>query len=280
MFERTIGNAIYSRSGQPTGEMSGVLATAGEASDGHILSIPGGECREGIPLCFGHDSFSEAGVIGSWTSFRTEENQITGTAQIEMDGVGALAESRQDLAHRISRGHLNGLSVRWEPIDAPISRMELDASHPAHVAKDERNFTKRTGLFFPKWRALEGSVVPIGADKAALIAGIRSDTGYVRDYWTEAFKTMDLSGVHLEEVLEVLARMQQSETPVEKPAEPVEKRATETVEKPSPFSGITLEQYKRANRIAAQRELSNIRDACIEATRKLTREILGVQNVR
>ena len=274
-YRRTTDHAILARADAPKGEIAGILATDGEASDGHILSMEGGECREGIPLCFGHDSFTEAGVIGSWTTFRNEPNQITGTAQIEMGGAGAMAEARQDLAHRIQAGHISGLSIRWEPTDQPISRMELKEDHPAFVARDEPDHRKRMGMFFPKWRALEGSIVPIGADKAALISAVRS--GPAKDFWLDQFESMDLSGVRLADVLEAI---RVKEIPAATPEPPAATPAPRAVATPlNPFEGITLEQFKQLNKIAAERQLRGIREDCEQAVKKLLRSTLGVSNV-
>lgn len=196
------GLAIFTRTTEhereetPRGTIRGVLATDGEASDGHILSIAGLEAAPGIPLLFGHDDFSGERHLGSWTAFRKTmrskagESRMVGEAEIELEGAGANREFREDVAVMIGKGHVRGFSVRWEPIEKPVPRVNLPSNHPAFIdAQGERSPAKRWGLFFPRSRALEGSVVSIGADREALIerAGTDSPT---RELWRSAVANM------------------------------------------------------------------------------------------
>jgi len=167
----------------PLGVLRGILATDGEASDGHILSIAGGEVAPGIPLLYGHDSYSGARELGSWTAFRKTrgeslgESRIDGEAEIELEGKGVDRDWREDMAVKVKNRRVRGLSIRWDPLIAPTPRVNLSSDHPAYVdAEKERGTAKRWGLYFSKWRALEGSVVPIGADREALIESARGET--------------------------------------------------------------------------------------------------------
>ena len=69
---------INSESVTKTGALSGILATDGEAQDGHILNIDGGDFEDGAPMLFGHDDFSGSRNLGSWDTFdkvRSRESQ-------------------------------------------------------------------------------------------------------------------------------------------------------------------------------------------------------------
>jgi hypothetical protein len=149
-----------------------VLATGGEASDGHVLSIKGGTIAERLPLLVSHWNDPEA-QVGSITSARKQLDatppELHARGVIELDGEGAQQERRADLAHMIEAGHVGAVSIRWVG-DKVTARRDLPVDHPAHVDQDEKNLARRYGLFFETWRALEGSVVAVGADPDAVIA--------------------------------------------------------------------------------------------------------------
>jgi len=150
------------------------LATEGEASDGHILSIRGGEIPARFPLLAVHDSWSLASSLGSVVDgekdLRLEPPALRASGEINLDGEGDAADARRDVANLIDAGDLSAVSIRWEAIES-VRRINLPSDHPAFVDPDkEASSAKRYGLFFKRWRALEGSVVPIGADAAAKIA--------------------------------------------------------------------------------------------------------------
>ncbi len=177
--------------GDASGLISGVLVTDGEASDGHILNIDGAQIPERAPLLFGHDDFTGTGNLGSWTSFEKFEGKrpgksgIRGRAQIEMQGTGSQQAWRDDITHMIERGHIGQFSVRWDEIDGaePVRRVNLPSDHPAFVDAEKATGRKRFGLFFDKWRLLEGSVVTLGADPGALIGRMNESQPDVRGYW-------------------------------------------------------------------------------------------------
>lgn len=175
------------------GTLKGTLATDGEASDGDILDIAGGTAKPGIPLLFGHDTvgWDTLRNLGSWLSFEKTQHTLDGSAKIELDGDGAGAEFRRDVAHMIANRHIRALSLRWEATKEPIRRVNLPSDHPAFVDDGtEKDPRKRWGLYYPAWNALEGSVVSLGADKVAMIARANDTTpsseiwrGVLRDHW-------------------------------------------------------------------------------------------------
>lgn len=154
-----------------TGEFPMILATDGEASDGDILSIEGAQFAARAPLQLSHqnDPRSTAGTVSGFRrDLQSTPKKLRARGQIELGGEGVSAEIRRDLAHMIAQGHVTGVSVRWEPIKFQ-ARTSLPKEHPAHVKVDESSFIKRNGLYHEKWRVLEGSIVAVQADQAAMI---------------------------------------------------------------------------------------------------------------
>lgn len=189
-YRRTI--TLERAADTPLGVIRAVLATDGEASDGHVLAIRGGEVGAGIPLLFGHDASSGRSNLGSWRSFTYKPHEIHGEAQIELDGAGEQRAWREDVAHMVAAGHIGAVSVRWEPIGKPVKRTALAPKHPAYVdAERETDWAKLNGYYFPAWRALEGSVVTLGADKAALIKRSLETSGRVAELWREAAEELE-----------------------------------------------------------------------------------------
>jgi hypothetical protein len=191
-YERTC-SIERAEDGAEAGLISGVLTTDGEASDGHILNMKGVRLPDNAPLLFGHDDYTGTGNLGSWTGFHKfgdgktlGESGIRGNAKIETEGVGSQAEWRNDIAHMIDAGHIGAFSVRWEEVDEPVARVNLPSDHPAYVDAKKATGRQRWGLYFEKWRLLEGSVVTLGADPAALLGRLQVAKGDARAYWRKA----------------------------------------------------------------------------------------------
>ncbi len=168
-----------------TGVFPLILATSGEASDGDLLSIEGAQFREKVPLQISHinDPLSTAGSISGFRrDLRSTPKRLLAWGQIELDGEGEQAEIRRDLAHMIGAGHVTGISVRWEPISWQ-RRADLPREHPAHVPASERNPRRRMGVYHERWNVLEGSIVAVGADKAAVVGRAEETEGPVSQFW-------------------------------------------------------------------------------------------------
>ena len=213
-YERIELDVIERAEGDPPGHVAGMLATDGEASDGDILDIDGGQIPKRAPLLFGHQDWSGDRNLGSWERFekttttkagKLGSKGVRGFGQIELGGSGEPQAWRDDIAHMIDRKHIGALSVRWSPVGDPIRRVNLPSDHAAFVDANTATGNKRWGLFFPKWRLLEGSVVTLGADPAALIGRMRESKGEVRSNWratinrtfTECQGSKDLVAVQL-----------------------------------------------------------------------------------
>jgi hypothetical protein len=175
------------------GSFSMTLATEAEASDGHILSIRGGQIPEHMPLLVSHWN-DPSGTAGSITSpLKDSPPRLRAIGQVELEGEGAPAEIRRDLAHMIRQGHVGAVSVRWDDVPGKsIRRVNLPGDHPFFVdAEKETDPRKRFGIYFEEWRALEGSVVAVGADPQALIGRALETEGDVQTFWRNMATDLD-----------------------------------------------------------------------------------------
>jgi hypothetical protein len=160
------------------------LATEGEASDGHILSIKGGQIPERMPLLTSHWN-DPLGQLGSITNpqkmLKDSPPRLRAIGQIEMNG--PKSDVRRDLAYMIAKGHVNAVSVRWDEIPGKsIRRVNLPSDHPYYV-DSEATGPERWGMFFEEWIAREGSIVALGADMGAVIGRADETEGEVQEFW-------------------------------------------------------------------------------------------------
>ena len=170
-----------------TGVFPMTLATEGEASDGHILSIAGGQIPERMPMLSSHwnEPTAQLGsILEPEKRLRDKPPRLRANGHIELSGEGPSAEIRRDLAHMIDKGHVTGVSIRWDEVPGKtIRRVNLPSDHPHFVDGEKANGPERWGMYFEEWRALEGSVVSVGADPKALIGRADETNGEVRAFW-------------------------------------------------------------------------------------------------
>ncbi len=168
-----------------SGEFECVLFTSGEASDGHILNIRGGVLPDDMPLFVGHwaDPIDQLGTL--YPASRTETEAIY-RGHIETGGSGANADIRRDLLLKMANGHVKRMSGRWDADAEHVTRRsELPKDHPAFVAGNAP-YPQRSGMFFDQWRAVEGSIVGLGADPSATMRWAReSESKAVRAFWRD-----------------------------------------------------------------------------------------------
>ena len=171
-----------------TGQFPVTLFTNGEASDGHIVDIRGLAVADRVPMFRNHEA-DPATQLGSLVNpHKTGKTTRLGGGSLRMDGVIAMegdgqpADIRRDVALMISRGDITGMSGRWDPIGDPKARSALPETHYA-FQKDMGGYY--APMFFERARVLEGSIVGIGADSAALIgrSGDTSLPAHVRDFY-------------------------------------------------------------------------------------------------
>jgi hypothetical protein len=188
MYQRTC--RIERAADDGSGIVRGVLATNGEASDGHILDIAGLEVTPGAPLLFGHQDFGPEGNLGSWVDFTKRGNrmnaigdqQLMAVGRIEVEaGDGERLSARRDVAAMVDAGHIKSLSIRWDAIDEPVERIALPKDHPAHASR-EGSGRASVGFFFAKSRMLEGSIVTLGADVNAVMRHWQDAEGASRQF--------------------------------------------------------------------------------------------------
>jgi len=75
------------------------------------------------------------------------------------------------------------VSIRWDGARA-TARINLPGDHPFYVDPETvGDDARKWGLYFEEWRALEGSVVSVGADPAALIGRSQETKGAVSAFW-------------------------------------------------------------------------------------------------
>lgn len=175
-----------------TGEFPMILATDGEATDGDILSIEGAQFAKQAPLQMSHINDPTA-TLGTIRNFRRElassPKKLKARGQIEVEGEGPLSDIRRDVLFMMSRGHVRGISVRWEPLEF-TRRQNLPEDHSAYVPEDETDWRKRYGYFHKKWRVLEGSVVAVQADPASMVGRAEETEGAVSEFWTRMAEAM------------------------------------------------------------------------------------------
>jgi hypothetical protein len=85
---------------------------------------------------------------------------------IDVQGDGAQADIRRDIAHGISVGDITAMSGRWDTVGEPVARASLPKGHYA-FSDVSGGFS--TPMFFEQAKVLEGSIVGVPADAAAMI---------------------------------------------------------------------------------------------------------------
>jgi hypothetical protein len=187
------------------------LFTNGEASDGHIIDVRGLQVPDRVPMFVNHDADPTRRMGGLVDGKKVGKSTRLGGASLKMVGVldvagdSASADIRRDVAQGISVGDITAMSGRWDPVGDPTPRAALPKSHYA-FSNVSGGFS--TPMFFPEATVLEGSIVGVGADAAALI-GRAMDTGrpqHVRDFYAEL-----TAGETDPEVLSLTARVEELE---------------------------------------------------------------------
>lgn len=176
--------------GDAQGRFMMTLATEGEASDGDILSIKGGKIPARMPLLLSHfnDPTQMAGsVVEPVKDLDSKPPRLRAVAEFELGGEGVFADIRRDVAFMIEQGHGGAVSIRWDEVPGgkpPIRRVNLSKDHAAFVdAETETSWRKRSGMFWPEWQGLEGSIVAVAADQKAFVDRQRATEGRVSAFW-------------------------------------------------------------------------------------------------
>lgn len=206
-YQRTLQ---IERADTTSGDFPMVLATSGEASDGHIINVRGIDAADSIPLQVDHSS-SAMDTVGQISSFEVEATRgkpalLRATGHIRLTGEGEALALRRDLLDAVSVGDVNSMSLRWEGTQT-VERTSLPKDHPAYVARNEKDPRRRYGLYFEKSRALEGSLVAIPADRAAIIG--RSEAASSESlgaFWRSFVEDTDPVPSRMDEIVSDLER--------------------------------------------------------------------------
>jgi len=161
--------------GGELGVFRSVLATSGEASDGHVLSIEGMRVPDSMPLLFRHQSTVEIPTLGrvehptkSQEAGR-EVLRVSGRIDTEGEAGDPLLAIRRGFASLVQSGSLDAMSVRWDPVFGKfVPRSTLPEDHHAYASRNTEG-PAAFGMYFEESEAREGSIVAIGADPAALV---------------------------------------------------------------------------------------------------------------
>lgn len=178
-------------SGGVPGEFRAALATNGEASDGHILSIAGMRVPDSMPMLFRHQSTIEIPALGRIVDPQKSRDgnaevlRVTGRFDLEGEAGDPLLAIRRGFASMVSQGTLDAMSVRWDPVFGKfVPRSSLPEDHFAHKPRGTEG-PGAFGMFFEESIAQEGSIVAIGADPNALMGRAKeSESAFEEAYWT------------------------------------------------------------------------------------------------
>jgi hypothetical protein len=257
-----------------TGEFSMVMATEGEAADGHILSMRGLEFESELPLQLDHGRSAVAN-LGTVTDMRRDVVEgvpvYRGTGRIRLTGDGEALAARRDVADAIHKGALRGVSLTWES-ESAVERRDLPKSHPAHVSRNEKSARKRFGLYFENARGVEQSIVAIPADRGALIGRAETAEGETRrEMWNTLIHRLDdmPNGSREAELIEALeAEVASLEQRL------IERDAADTASGNLPTEPQALDAYLRSLSAEIQhggaRARESIRDALGDVILELT----------
>lgn len=171
-IERNTTHAVDAAHGD--GVFSAVLASEGEASDGHIISVRGIETRPSMPMLFGHYSSEQIPLVGSvrkpMKTTRDGTRVLRVEGHVNLNGDGILSEIRRGLYQLVQDGDLNAMSIRIDT-GKTVARKNLSKDHPAFIdsSKVGTDDPRYFGQFIERSSAKEGSLVALGADPSALI---------------------------------------------------------------------------------------------------------------
>ncbi len=172
-----------------TGEFPLILASNGEASDGHIIDVAHMEVAERIPMFSNHNADPMqrmGGLINPRVSGKTTQKGrafLHMVGVLDMAGDGALPDIRRDVAQGISLGDITQMSLRWDDLETPVPRASLDKKHFAFSEAGAESWN--TPLFFGNTQAREGSIVGLGSDQASIVGRSRdlSKPSHVREFY-------------------------------------------------------------------------------------------------
>lgn len=164
------------------------ILTTREATDGDRIDIKT-LALDDMPF-FAQHAADAVYQLGSFTDGHRKtvngEVEAIWTGRIDLGGVGALREVREDVAYRMSKGDLSQFSGRWgNRLDGKTKRTRrttLSKDHWAFVDSEKvgRDDVRAYGDLWTHAQNMEGSLVGLAADKTA---GPRTVTDAVRAFY-------------------------------------------------------------------------------------------------
>ena len=122
-----------------------------------ILLMSGVTTPEKVPLLDTHDSWSTRSVLGSITDFKTNKGQLTGKLNV--------SSVEEKVFKKIEEGHLREISV------GAIVKAYYYVKKGESVEVEGKTYkaNNRPLIIAAQWEPLEGSLVPLAADKNCTI---------------------------------------------------------------------------------------------------------------
>lgn len=149
-----------------------------------VLIAGGFEAADQIVLLANHNRWSLDDVLGSIRQMRVNGKKIIGRLYF------AEGDDSADRAwNKVKQGHLTDVSLGYRPVEA------VDIPPGTSQTVDGRRYTagQRTLRITTKWRAREGSLVPIGADEAAKIRRQEMESTIMNKKLREYLQSVGLS---------------------------------------------------------------------------------------
>lgn len=171
-----------------TGRFPLTLFTNGPANgDPHIVDVATLETPERATMFVNHvaDPTLRAGGIVDFRKVGKRTvlggGKLKAVGIIDMQGDGINPDRRRDLAQGIHVGDVTQMSGRWDGGEA-IPRASLKKSHYAYL---EALDSWETPTFYKGSHVVEGSIVGVASDQAAMIGRSRdlSKPEHVREFW-------------------------------------------------------------------------------------------------
>lgn len=126
------------------------------------VEIPG---SAQVPLLDSHMRYSVETQLGSVRSVKSEKNEVVGTLSFDTGD-----ERAMKAAGKVERKHVTDVSVGYER----LASVYIEPGETAKVEGEEYTAGSEGLVITTKWRLLEGSITPIGADDQAKIRGYKS----------------------------------------------------------------------------------------------------------
>ena len=125
-----------------------------------VLLLSGMEVGKKVPLLDAHRRYNSDNVIGSSTDFKIEETD--GVREITCRNI--FSETENKLFKKVKEGHIDSTSVGYRVSDEESVTIPPGESFVVDGKEWKNDDTKFDLVIRKKWKVVENSLVPIGAD--------------------------------------------------------------------------------------------------------------------